>query len=128
MDKFLTSIKDKYSNRPSGRDQKIYLPRYSSESLKLELVVKKREEYDTTSNCPNTDIKQLVPYSDIFKKGKEQVVRRVLIEGGAGIGKTTFCLTISEDWANEELFQDFEVLLLLPLCEKRILPPGLLLN
>ena len=123
MDKFLTNIKDKYSNRSSSRDQKKYPPRYSSEPVKLELIMKKREEYDTTSNSgPNTDIKQaqLVPYSDIFKKGKEQVVRRVLIEGGAGIGKTTFSLSISEDWANKKLFQDFKVLLLLSLCEKRI--------
>ena len=116
MDKFLTSIKRKYSNRPSSHDQKQYPPRYSSEPVKLELVVKKRE-HKPTSTYPDN---QLVPYSDIFKKEKEQVVRKVLIEGGAGIGKTTFCLIISEGWANKKLFKEFEVLLLLPLYEKRI--------
>ena len=78
-----------------------------------ELVLKKREhkprEHEPTSTRP-------VPYSDIsgytvFKKEKEQVVIRVLIKGGAGIGKTTFCLTISKDWGNKKLFKEFEVLL-----------------
>ena len=114
MDQFLTTIKTKYST--SSHDQKQYPPRYSSEPINLKLVVKKRERRPT-SICPDT---QLVPYSDIFKKEEEQVVRRVLIEGGAGIGKTTFCLSISKDWANEELFQEFKMLLLLPLHEERI--------
>ena len=123
MDEFLTNIKTKYST--SNHDQKQYPPRYSSELIKLELIVKEREhdlssnrkEHEPTSTCPDS---QLVSYHDIFKKEEEQVVRKVLIEGGAGIGKTSFCLSISEDWANGELFQEFKVLFLLPLHEKRI--------
>jgi GTPase SAR1 family protein len=120
MPEFLTSIKTKYSNRPSSHGQKQYPPRYSSEPVKLELVVKKKE-HDPTSNSPDTTQRpQLVHYSDIFKKEKEQVVKKVLIEGGAGIGKTTFCSSISEDWENEMLFQEFKVLLLLSLHEKKL--------
>ena len=122
---FLSTIKTKYCT--SSHDQKQNPPCYSSELVKLELVMKhkptsKRGEHEPTSKCPDA---QLVPYSDIFEKEKEQVVRRVLIEGGAGIGKTTFCLSISEDWAKGELFQDnhFKVLLLLSLHEKRIAAP-----
>ena len=123
MDEFLTTIKTKYST--NSHDQKKYPPQYSSEPIKLELVVKKREhkraskrgEHEPTGTCSDA---QLVTYSNIFKKEKEQVVRKVLIEGGAGIGKTIFCSTISEEWANENLFQEFKVLLLLPLHEKRI--------
>ena len=114
MDRFLNSIKNKYSHRPSNHGQKQHPPRYSSEPVELELVVKER---DPTSNHP--DIKR-VPYSDIFKMEKEQVVRKVVIEGGAGVGKTTFCSAISKDWANEELFQEFKMLLLLPLYKKEI--------
>jgi GTPase SAR1 family protein len=108
MDEFLPSIKNKYSNRPSSHGEKQYPPRYSSKSVKLQLVVKEREEHSPTD---------ILTYTDIFKKEKEQ---KVLIEGGAGIGKTTFCLSISEDWANGKLFQEFKVFLLLPLHEKRI--------
>ena len=42
------------------------------------------------------------------------------MEGDAGIGKTTLCTLISEDWANEKLFQQFELLLLLPLRERKV--------
>ena len=123
MDQFLTTIKTKYST--NSHDQKQYPPHYSSEPVKLEFVMKKGEhkptskrgEHKPTSTCSDT---QLVTYSDIFKKEREQVVRKVLIEGGAGIGKTTFCSTISEEWAKENLFQEFKVLLLLHLHEKRI--------
>ena len=120
MDKFLTAIKTKYCS--SSRDQKQYPPRYSSEPVKLELKGEhksnnKRGEHKPTSIYPDP---QLVPYRDIFKKEKEQVVRKVLIEGGAGMGKTTFCLSISENWANKELFEKFKVLLLLPLHDTRI--------
>jgi GTPase SAR1 family protein len=114
MDEFLMSIKTKYSDRPGSHGQKQYPPRYSSKPVKLELVVKEKEP---TIKCPDA---QLVPYSNIFNKENEEIVRKVLIEGGAGIGKTTFCLSISENWANEELFQKFNVLLLLPLHKKRI--------
>ena len=46
-------------------------------------------------------------------------VRKVLVEGDAGIGKTTLCTSVSEDWANGKLFQQFELLLLLPLRQKK---------
>ena len=125
MDEFLTTIKTKYRYSTSNHDQKQCPHCYPSELVKLELVVKKREheptkkkgEYEPTSTCPDT---QLVPYSNIFKKEKEQAVRRVLIEGVTGIGKTALCLSISEEWANEKVFQEFKVLLLLPLHEKRV--------
>ena len=44
---------------------------------------------------------------DIFKtldKGKDAMV---LVEGSPGIGKTTFCLKISYDWANQKIPNDF---------------------
>jgi hypothetical protein len=39
------------------------------------------------------------------------------VEGDAGIGKTTLCTAIAEDWASMKLFQQFKLLLLLPLRE-----------
>ena len=112
---FLSTIKTKYST--SSRDQKQTQHCYSSDPDKLELVVKhkhtsKTGEHEPTSKYPDA---RLV---DIFK---EENVRKVLIEGGTGIGKTSLCLSISKDWENEE---QFKVLLLLSLPEKRIAAPG----
>ena len=47
-------------------------------------------------------------------------VRKVLVEGDAGVGKTTFCTSISEDWAYDRIFTEFELLLHLPLRLKEV--------
>jgi 5S rRNA maturation endonuclease (ribonuclease M5) len=60
-------------------------------------------------------------YGDLFNvESGKRPVRKVLVEGGAGIGKTTLCIAISEDWANEKLFQQFKLLLLLPLRHRKV--------
>ena len=62
---------------------------------------------------------------DSFKvKSGKKPVRKVLVEGDAGIGKTTLCTSVSEDWANDKLFQQFELLLLLPLRHKKVASAG----
>ena len=55
---------------------------------------------------------------DIFKTLNKGEDAMVLVEGSPGIGKTTFCLKISHDWANQKIanessFPIFELLLLL---------------
>jgi hypothetical protein len=68
-------------------------------------------------------------YSDILKaKDGKRAVRKVLVEGDAGIGKTTLCTALSEDWANEKLFQEFDILLLLHLRQNQIASAGSLLG
>ena len=58
-----------------------------------------------------------------MESGKRQV-RKVLVEGDAGIGKTTLCVAVSEDWANGKLFQHFGLVLLLPLRMKVVASAG----
>ena len=55
---------------------------------------------------------------DIFKTVNKGDDSMVLVEGSPGIGKTTFCLKISHDWANQKIpsesaFPVFKLLLLL---------------
>ena len=57
-------------------------------------------------------------------KSEKRPVIKVLIEGGAGIGKTTLCISVSEDWANGELFKQFELVLHLPLRMKEVASAG----
>jgi GTPase SAR1 family protein len=47
--------------------------------------------------------------------------KRILIVGEAGTGKSTLCAVIAEDWANGKLFQEFLIVLLLPLNQKDII-------
>ena len=62
---------------------------------------------------------------DLFKvESGKRPIRKVLVEGDAGIGKTTLCIAVSEDWANGKLFQQFELVLLLPLRMKAVASAG----
>ena len=64
---------------------------------------------------PGSDTDEVNP-KDIFsvlKKGDDPMI---LIEGSPGIGKTTFCLKLAYDWANQSSvasFPEFELVLLL---------------
>ena len=51
---------------------------------------------------------------------KEGANTRILVVGEAGIGKTTLCASIAEDWANRELFQEFLMVFLLPLNHRGV--------
>ena len=61
-------------------------------------------------------------YSNLLVRqhGEEKLDRKVLIVGEAGIGKTILCTSIAEDWASGKLYQEFLIVLLLPLCQRNI--------
>ena len=64
-------------------------------------------------------------YGDLFKmESGKKPIKKVLVEGDAGIGKTTLCISISEDWANGMLFKQFELVLHLPLRRKEVASAG----
>lgn len=121
MEKFVDSIKEKYRERLINREKQ-WPPCHSNKLLNLELVERRKgESYlgnqprgKRTENAKRTPL----PYNQLFE-GKKRI-RRVLVEGDAGIGKTTLSVSISEDWANGELFQQFELVLLLPLRLKEV--------
>jgi Ran GTPase-activating protein (RanGAP) involved in mRNA processing and transport len=120
MDKFVTSIKKKYQDRLTSKEDR-WPPCHSSDLIRLELVEKKERVYPNEDQREGVIKRTVLAYRDVFKAGIEKkAVRKVLVEGGAGIGKTTLCIAISEDWANEKLFQQFKILLLLPLRHPKI--------
>ena len=43
----------------------------------------------------------------MVKDSGERPVRKILVEGDAGIGKSTLSIAVSDDWVNEKLFQQF---------------------
>ncbi|CAF0729216.1 unnamed protein product [Adineta steineri] len=55
-----------------------------------------------------------VDIEDIFKTCKDQT-RNVLVFGRAGIGKSTFCQYIAYQWATGMIWQEYELIVLLPL-------------
>ena len=126
--RFISSMKGKYQERRINREKQ-WPPCHSDKLVRLELVERgKGEGY--SANTQRGSKKKAVKctplaYGDLFKveTGKRRV-RKVLVEGGAGIGKTTLCIAVSEDWANGKLFQQFELVLLLPLRMKAVASAG----
>jgi hypothetical protein len=126
--KFIASVKGKYRERLINFEKQ-WPPCHSENLVRLELVERaKGEDYSAnTQRGRESKGHKHTPllYSDLFKveRGKNPV-RKVLIEGDAGIGKTTLCIAVCEDWANGKLFQQFELVLLLPLRIKAVASAG----
>ena len=107
MEKFAPSMKEKYKDRLINREKQ-WPPRYSNKLIRLELVQRENGEgHSIQRGKEDKNVKRIpLAYGDIFKEenGREKV-RKILVEGDAGIGKTTLSLSLSEDWACGELFQ-----------------------
>ena len=124
--KFITSIKTKYKGRHINREKQ-WLIRHSNKLVRLQLVNKNKVEGSSTGTRRGEDGKSTpLAYCDLFKpeSGKVEPVNKVLVEGGAGIGKTTLSISLSEDWACDKLFKEFELLLLLPLRHEKVASAG----
>ena len=115
--RFATSLKKKYKSRCINRE--IEWPcRQSRKLVRLQLVHRKKKQKE--------DKQTPLAYCDLFKgeSGKDEPVRKVLVEGGAGIGKTTLTISLSADWACDKLFTEFELVILLPLCQEEVASAG----
>ena len=64
-------------------------------------------------------------YSNLFNQQYTEmkpaaVGNMILIQGEAAVGKTMLCMSIVEDWATGKLFQEFQIVLLLPLSSRNL--------
>ena len=59
---------------------------------------------------------------DIFKlmAKYDQLVKVILVEGGSGMGKTMFCISLLKDWADGKDFEEYKVLLFLEFHKREI--------
>ena len=125
MDKFVPSIKKKYKDRLINREKQ-WPPCHSNKLVKLELVEREKGESSSAKTQRGREDKRTpLAYGDLFKEESgKKAVRKVLVEGDAGIGKTTLSTSISEDWSRDKLFKEYELLLLLPLRHKKVASAG----
>ena len=128
MDIFLPSIKQKYKDRLINREKQWPLC-HSNKLVRLELVEREKGKGYCDNRQRGSDDKTVkrtsLAYGDLFKvESGKRPVRKILVEGDAGIGKTTLSVSISEDWSCEKLFKEFELVLLLPLRHKKVASAG----
>ena len=123
MDKFVTSTKKKYRDRLINCEKQ-WPPCKTQKLIRLELV--EQEQGQIHQRGKDEIVKRTpIAYSDLFHvESGRKPIRKILVEGDAGIGKTTFSIAASEDWANGKMFQEFELLLLLPLRQKKVALAG----
>eukprot|EP00057_Strongylocentrotus_purpuratus_P013719 XP_011668193.1 PREDICTED: uncharacterized protein LOC100888392 [Strongylocentrotus purpuratus] len=65
--------------------------------------------------------KRPLEYSDLFKlEVNGEFPKRIMVQGEAGTGKTTFCAKIAWDWINDSpALQKFVWVLVVPFCEAK---------
>ena len=125
MDKFVTSIKRKYRERLLQRERQ-WPPVSVKKLVNLQLVeAEKRGGFRAglpQCGAPDDKVKRSpILHGDLFKVEEDkQPVKKVIVEGNAGIGKTTLCTMLTEEWANGEILTQFDCVLLLPLRERSV--------
>ena len=125
-DKFIPTMKKKYKERRINRENQ-WFTLHSNKLVRLQLVQKRKGEGCSAQRGreDKNDKQTPLAYGDLFKgEGGKERVRKVLVEGDAGMGKTTLTISLSEDWARGELFQEFELVLLLSLRHKEVASAG----
>ena len=76
----------------------------------------RREREGVADSEDNDQEGKSLPYSHIFSQLQmEKKPVRILVEGGAGSGKTALCMLLYKGWENDDFFHNIELLLLLPL-------------
>ena len=120
-DHVLAQIRKKYSTICNA--YKSQCPCQLKNIASLELLEKLPYSSNRSRNERSTTSKlAYLPYSSLFKGDHRtrSSSKSILIVGEAGIGKTILCASIAEDWANGKFFQEFLMVLLLPLNQKGV--------
>ena len=125
MQEFVAGLKEAYKERQLSCEEQ-WPPVRGDRLIKLQLVeADKTEGFRAGLPQPGArdDKVKRTPilHGDLFKveEGKKSV-RKLIIEGNAGIGKTTLCTMLTEEWANGEILTQFDCVLLLPLRDQLV--------
>ncbi len=91
--------------------------------INLQLVKAEKEEGFRAGlpqhGAPDDKVKRTpILHGDLFKV--EEPVKKIIVEGNAGIGKTTLCTMLAEGWAEGKILTQFNCVLLLPLRENEV--------
>ena len=125
MERFVKSIKYKYIERHLVREEQ-WPPVSGDKLINLQLVEADKKE-GFRGGLPQygagneTGKRAAILRDDLFRVEEgNKSVRMVLVEGNGGMGKTTLCTMLSEEWAEGKTMTQFYCVLLLPLREQSV--------
>ncbi|XP_064400818.1 NACHT, LRR and PYD domains-containing protein 3-like isoform X2 [Halichondria panicea] len=125
MDRFIASIRRKYEERLLNREEQ-WPPVRGDRLINLQLVEAEKEEGFRAGlpqhGTPDDKVKRTpILHDNLFKveEGRKPV-KKLIVEGNAGIGKTTLCTMLAEGWAEGKILTRFDCVLLFPLRENRV--------
>ena len=94
--------------------------------VRKERVSKKEADEFTRATIHGTEIddiyrkKEAVDFSRVGKTEDGSLAKLILVEGAPGIGKTTFAWEVCRKWASGEILQEYGLVVLLRLRDKRV--------
>ncbi len=126
LSEFVEGLKEAYRERQLNIEEQ-WPPVRGDKLINLELVQAEKEEGFRAGlpqhGAPDDKKVKRTPilHGDLFKvvEGKKPV-KKVIVEGNAGIGKTTLCTMLAEGWAEGNILTQFEYVLLLPLRDQLV--------
>ena len=62
----------------------------------------------------------LFSLQDLLEPRDGNTPRSVIVQGPPGIGKSTFAWELCQKWANGELYQEYDLLVLLPMSDRKV--------
>ena len=123
---YLVHIKEKYRNVSSYHIKQYPCHLKTVNVHGLELLESVLEKESGISG----EVRQVrIPYNRLFDPIYGEVTLKpncttprkvILIQGEAAVGKTMLCMSIVEEWASGKLFQEFQLVLLLPLSSRNV--------
>ena len=129
LQKYIGHLKDRYINRSPILKEKVLKIR-PKQYIHLNLVNDEEEDMAFKSECQlslfHGDVaalkmkKRPMEMEEIGRSEGQTVLQRILVEGSPGIGKTMFSWELCRQWAEGNMLQDRDIVLMLQLRSKRV--------
>ena len=131
LNQYIRYLKGQYNSRPFPTYFKAPLIRFRAKHfINLALI---ESAFDDEEHHRASILMQINGHVDEIQKKKKKIriddigrlidgssAKYILIEGAPGIGKTTFAWELCSQWANQILLQQWSVLILIQMRDKRI--------
>ncbi len=125
LSELVEGIKEAYRERQLNTEEQ-WPPVRGDKLINLQLVEAAKEEGFKAGlpqhGTPGDTVKRTpILHGDLFKiEESKKPVKKLIVEGNAGIGKTTLCTMLAEGWAEGKTLTQFNCVLLLPLRDQLV--------